>query len=67
MHSESLLLTLSSHFCRYVYVNYSASMIFSADLSVKHQRLMLNDFQIFVLPRNEIRLGLNDPVLKDVL
>ena len=41
-------------------------MIFNVDLTMKHEKVMLNDLHILFLPGIKIRLRQNDPVLKDV-
>ena len=40
-------------------------MIFNLNLTLEHQKLMLHDLQILLLPGNKQRLRQNDPMLQD--
>ena len=66
MPSESVFFMLSSIFGWCVSYWSIAWMIFNLNLTLKHQKLMLHDLQILLLPGNKQRLRQNDPMLQDI-
>ena len=66
MRSESVLFMLSSNFCWYIGYSAEAWMIFKVNLTVRHQKLILNNLHILLPSVNRIGFRQNDSVIKDV-
>ena len=44
----------------------SFDVFFNINPTLKHKKLILNDFEVLLLPGNMTTLRKNDPVLKDI-